>query len=165
MTNQQTTLIQTPIMYTMNAMCTMSFRRKEEEERTFVIIISTGRAGLFGKWRWVVSPAAIPYKTLSCLTFLALLLGCDFVVGPVGAASTFAEALVTLLIGEDLLHLQGRNGTEDVLGVHKLLVAEHLAEVGCVDPAGLLELVLRILIFLVGHDLRKLDVVSVGVLD
>jgi hypothetical protein len=115
--------------------------------------------------RRVIRPSTVTYKTFSRLSLLAFLLSGDFVVGPVSTRGALAETLVTLLVGEDLLHLQRRDGSEDMLGVHELLVAEHLAEVGRVDPAGLLELVLRVLVFGVGHDFRKLDVIAVGVLD
>jgi hypothetical protein len=69
-----------------------------------------------------------------------------------------------LLIRKHLFHIERRDGAEDGLGVHELLRGEHFAEVGGVNPRGLLEVVVRVFVFAVGHDFGELDVVAVGVL-
>ena len=69
-----------------------------------------------------------------------------------------------LLIRKHLLHVQRRDGAEDGLGVHELLRREHFSQVGRVDPRRLLEVVVRVFVFAVCHDLGEFDVVAVGVL-
>lgn len=71
---------------------------------------------------------------------------------------------MALLIRENLLHVQRRNGTKDCFGVHELLCGQHLTQVRCVDPRGLLKLIIRVFVFRVSHNLREFDIIAVGVL-
>ena len=141
--------------------------QREQYTIGFIEALTTSSAGgpRCGTWRWIIRPSTLPDESLPRLTLLALLLLRNLIIRPVGAASALAETLVSLLVREDLLHLQRRDGTKDRLRVHELLVGEHLTEVGGVNPARLLELVFRIFVLGVSHNLGELDVVAVGVVN
>jgi len=106
---------------------------------------------------WVKRPTTILNEALPSLTILAALLLGNPIVRPHSAGGALAELLVAVLVAEDLLHVQGRDGPEDVLRVHQLLLLQELAQRRRVHPRRRLELVLRVLVFRVRRDLWQRD--------
>ena len=98
-----------------------------------------------------------------------ILLGQAILTKPIRTARPRPEPMMAILILEDLLHDQGRNGAEEDVGVQALLFHQLLVEIGREGPLGqvlllpLRFLLLRVVVVLaVGGDLVELDVVAVG---